>query len=121
MVLFQQIHKDMSDCNDSWEGESSDDSNEIIDDKQDLNEALKKTDPINIKDPILDMNEVDQNTTSTIYSIPSQPIEAQTYEDEYDLFGKYVAVQLRKLQLKPSLRAKQDILNILSTARLTDT
>lgn len=87
----------------------------MIDDKQDFNE------PVSIKDPFLDMTEIDQKTTSTIFSIPSQPIEAQTYEDEYDLFGKYVAAQLKKLRLKPSLQAKQDILNILSTARLADT
>lgn len=65
-----------------------------------------------------------QNTTpqiSTNQNITTKTSSKSMYEDnddEFDIFGKSVAIQLRKLPLNQALKAQLDIQTLLINARL---
>lgn len=41
-------------------------------------------------------------------------------EDEFDIYGKYIASQLRKMDLQKAIRLQLEIQSILSEARIAD-
>ncbi|KAM3959663.1 uncharacterized protein ACR2FA_006310 [Aphomia sociella] len=41
-------------------------------------------------------------------------------EDEFDIYGKYIAAQLRKMDLQKALRLQLEIQNLVSEARIAD-
>lgn len=41
-------------------------------------------------------------------------------EDEFDIYGKYIASQLRKMDLHKALRIQLEIQNLVSEARISD-
>lgn len=41
-------------------------------------------------------------------------------EDEFDIYGKYIASQLRKMDLYKALRLQLEIQNLVSEARISD-
>lgn len=43
-----------------------------------------------------------------------------TKEDEFDIYGKYIASQLRKMDLHKALRLQLEIQSLVSEARLSD-
>lgn len=43
-----------------------------------------------------------------------------TKEDEFDIYGKYIASQLRKMDLHKALRIQLEIQNLVSEARISD-
>ncbi|PZC71918.1 hypothetical protein B5X24_HaOG212259 [Helicoverpa armigera] len=51
------------------------------------------------------------------YSSDSQSC---TKEDEFDIYGKYIASQLRKMDLHKALRLQLEIQNLVSEARISD-
>lgn len=44
----------------------------------------------------------------------------QTQEDEFDIYGKYIASQLRKMNLQKALRLQLEIQSLVSEARISD-
>lgn len=50
------------------------------------------------------------------YSIKSQ-IENWVREDEFDIYGKYIASQLRMLELQTALKVQFEIQNLINEAR----
>lgn len=50
----------------------------------------------------------------------NETINQSQIDDEYDLFSKHVAAQLRKLSIEENLTAQQQIQNILTNCRLRD-
>lgn len=53
------------------------------------------------------------------YSTDSNP-ETILKEDEFDIYGKYIASQLRKMDLYKALRLQLEIQNLVSEARISD-
>ncbi|XP_059057897.1 uncharacterized protein LOC131851410 [Achroia grisella] len=45
--------------------------------------------------------------------------ESHIREDEFDIYGKYIATQLRKMDLQKALKVQLEIQNIVSEARLS--
>lgn len=45
--------------------------------------------------------------------------ESGTREDEFDIYGKYIAAQLRKMDLQKALRVQLEIQSIVSEARIS--
>lgn len=43
-----------------------------------------------------------------------------TRDDEFDIYGKYIASQLRKMELYKAIRLQLDIQNLISEARISD-
>lgn len=41
-------------------------------------------------------------------------------EDEFDIYGKYIASQLRNMDLHKALRLQLEIQNLVSEARMSD-
>lgn len=41
-------------------------------------------------------------------------------EDEFDIYGKYIATQLRKMDLQKALRVQVEIQHLVSEARISD-
>lgn len=50
----------------------------------------------------------------------SEAVENQTKEDEFDIYGKYIASQLRKMELRNALKLKLEIHSLVSEARISD-
>ncbi|XP_026756308.1 uncharacterized protein LOC113516134 [Galleria mellonella] len=46
--------------------------------------------------------------------------ECVAREDEFDIYGKYIATQLRKMDLQKALRLQLEIQNLVSEARIAD-
>lgn len=46
-------------------------------------------------------------------------IENSSKEDEFDIYGKYIASQLRKMDLQKALRVQLEIQSLVSEARLS--
>lgn len=46
--------------------------------------------------------------------------EVATKEDEFDIYGKYIASQLRKMELQKALRLQLEIQSLVSEARISD-
>lgn len=46
--------------------------------------------------------------------------ETKTKEDEFDIYGKFIASQLRKMELESALRMQLKIHSLMSEARITD-
>lgn len=46
--------------------------------------------------------------------------EASNVEDEFDIYGKYIASQLRKIDLHKALRLQLQIQTLVSEARISD-
>lgn len=55
----------------------------------------------------------DKSFLSHMYSIDSRK------EDEFDIYGKYIAAQLRNMDLQEALRIQLEIQSIVSAARIT--
>lgn len=53
------------------------------------------------------------------YSTDSNP-ELIAKEDEFDIYGKYIAAQLRKMDLHKALRIQLEIQNLVSEARIAE-
>ncbi|VVD03662.1 uncharacterized protein LOC126965476 [Leptidea sinapis] len=51
---------------------------------------------------------------------PEKKYESFTNEDEFDIFGKYIASQLRTMHLQKALRLKLEIHSIVNDARISD-
>lgn len=47
-------------------------------------------------------------------------VQQCTIEDEFDIYGKYIATQLRKMDLHKALRLQLEIQNLVSEARISD-
>lgn len=43
-----------------------------------------------------------------------------TKDDEFDIYGKYIATQLRKMDLQKALRVQVEIQSLVSEARISD-
>ncbi|XP_047992550.1 uncharacterized protein LOC125231215 [Leguminivora glycinivorella] len=54
------------------------------------------------------------------YSQSIDSVNQSKYEDEFDIYGKYIASQLRKMDLRNSLKLKLQIHSLVSEARLSD-
>ncbi|CAB3230195.1 unnamed protein product [Arctia plantaginis] len=50
----------------------------------------------------------------------SDPVSEYAKEDEFDIYGKYIASQLRKMDLHKALRLQLEIQNLVSEARISD-
>lgn len=50
----------------------------------------------------------------------SNPTLEYGKEDEFDIYGKYIASQLRKMDLHKALRLQLEIQNLVSEARISD-
>ncbi|CAG4994579.1 unnamed protein product [Parnassius apollo] len=58
------------------------------------------------------VSEQDYSTDSTTESV--------AMEDEFDIYGKYIAAQLRKMNLHKALRLQLEIQSLVSEARISD-
>ncbi|CAK1586678.1 unnamed protein product [Parnassius mnemosyne] len=58
------------------------------------------------------VSEQDYSTDSTTESV--------AMEDEFDIYGKYIASQLRKMELHKALRLQLEIQSLVSEARISD-
>lgn len=61
---------------------------------------------------------VKHRTLEQDYSTDSNT-ESVTTEDEFDIYGKYIASQLRKMDLHKALRLQLQIQSLVSKARLS--
>lgn len=47
-------------------------------------------------------------------------LESISQEDEFDIYGKYIASQLRRMNLEKALRLQLEIASLVSEARIAD-
>ncbi|CAH1954190.1 unnamed protein product [Acanthoscelides obtectus] len=57
---------------------------------------------------------------SPVHSPHSMNVTSREYEDEFDVFGRHVAAQLKQLSTSNSVRAQEKIQSILTTFRLQE-
>lgn len=55
----------------------------------------------------------------SIQNLEDSPFE-RMQEDEFDIYGKYIASQLRKMNLQKALRLQLEIQSLVSEARISD-
>lgn len=110
---------DDADCNDDEEPKdpitSTPDDNYIL---------LLKTEPDDTKSPEIETHNVVKTRKRKYNPSANQPeqsfvsVDSTSGEDEFDIYGKYIASQLRRMGLERALRVQLQIQSIVSEARI---
>ncbi|XP_026756266.1 uncharacterized protein LOC113516099 [Galleria mellonella] len=61
----------------------------------------------------------EDNSDRTYRGSLDSNLDSHIREDEFDIYGKYIATQLRKMDLQKALKVQLEIQNIVSEARLS--